>query len=229
MTKELSIWKWKNTVPITKIGIESTAAIASLAAATTTILVATNVIAVPVFLMSVANPVGIAALFVAAVYFTALAYSSCQQMHAVEGAQGKDSKNDRNVSFSELVDVVRGINIVEENGALLLKFSSDDDRAVLLGEKNDQPIFVTFKDKDGKYLSKGLKYKVEDNNVIVISINEKEVKNLAEVKGVLGVGGKANLPSIAVSNKTLKALKDGVSANLQEVAVNAAIFEALGK
>lgn len=83
-----SIWKKENIAPITKMGIEGTVAAASLAAAITTILVATGAIAGPAFLASVANPVGIAALFVAAVYFTAAAYSSYQQMHATQGEKG---------------------------------------------------------------------------------------------------------------------------------------------
>ncbi|MDR2609502.1 MAG: hypothetical protein LBC06_02820 [Rickettsiales bacterium] len=84
-----SIWKKGNIAPITKMGIEGTVAAASLATAVATILIATNVIAGPAFLASVANPVGIAALFVAAVYFAAAAYLSYQQMHATQGDKGE--------------------------------------------------------------------------------------------------------------------------------------------
>ncbi|MDR3131557.1 MAG: hypothetical protein LBU02_00430 [Rickettsiales bacterium] len=87
-----SIWAWKNTAHITKMGIEGTVAVASLATAITTIFIATGAIAGPAFLASVANPVGIAALFVAAVYFTAAAYSSYQQMHKNEEISGAVTK-----------------------------------------------------------------------------------------------------------------------------------------
>ncbi|MDR2978554.1 MAG: hypothetical protein LBU56_04080 [Rickettsiales bacterium] len=88
MTTEPSIRKKENIAPITKMGIEGTVAVASLAAAMATILIATNVIAGPAFLASVANPVGIAALFVAAVYFAVAAYFSYQQMHKNEEISG---------------------------------------------------------------------------------------------------------------------------------------------
>ncbi|WCR58835.1 MAG: hypothetical protein PG978_000249 [Wolbachia endosymbiont of Ctenocephalides felis wCfeF] len=87
-----SIWAWKNTAHITKVGIEGTVAVASLATAITTIFIATGAIAGPAFLASVANPFGIVALFVAAVYFTAAAYSSYQQMHKNEEISGAVTK-----------------------------------------------------------------------------------------------------------------------------------------
>ncbi|MDR0288745.1 MAG: hypothetical protein LBH78_01665 [Rickettsiales bacterium] len=82
-----SIRKWGNTVHITKMGIEGTAALASLAAAITTVLIATNIVAVPeslALISTVVNPIGIAALFIAAIYFTILAISSYQQMRKNE-------------------------------------------------------------------------------------------------------------------------------------------------
>ncbi|MGL9731875.1 MAG: hypothetical protein ACR5KX_03655 [Wolbachia sp.] len=82
-----SIWKLGNTVHITKMGIESTVALASLAAAITTVLIATNIVAVPeslALISTIVNPIGIAALFIAAIYFTILAISSCQQMRKNE-------------------------------------------------------------------------------------------------------------------------------------------------
>jgi|GEM_PF-6372837 len=82
-----SIWKWGNTVHITKMGIEGTVALASLAAAITTVLIATNIVAVPeslALISTVVNPIGIAALFIAAIYFTILAISSYQQMRKNE-------------------------------------------------------------------------------------------------------------------------------------------------
>ncbi|WP_158676315.1 hypothetical protein [Wolbachia endosymbiont of Brugia malayi] len=44
---KLSIWRGKNTVHIMKTGIEYMIALASLAVAITTVLIATNVIVVP--------------------------------------------------------------------------------------------------------------------------------------------------------------------------------------
>ncbi|WP_353282716.1 hypothetical protein [Wolbachia endosymbiont (group A) of Pogonocherus hispidulus] len=76
--------KWENTAHITKMGIEGTVALASLAAAITTILIATKVIAGPTSLALIASPAGIAVLFIAAVYFAAQAYSSYQQMYKNE-------------------------------------------------------------------------------------------------------------------------------------------------
>lgn len=73
-----TIWKLKNIAPITKMSIEGTVATASLAAAITTVLIATKVIAGPASLALIASPDGIAVLFIAAVYFAALAISSYQ-------------------------------------------------------------------------------------------------------------------------------------------------------
>lgn len=66
------------------MSIEGTVATASLAAAITTVLIATKVIAGPAFLALVASSAGIAVLFIAAVYFAAAAYASYQQMHKNE-------------------------------------------------------------------------------------------------------------------------------------------------
>ncbi|MGL9717589.1 MAG: hypothetical protein ACR5K9_02670 [Wolbachia sp.] len=93
MTTGPSIWKKENIASITKMGIEGTVAVASLAAAITTILVATSVVAGPAFLASIANPVGIIALFVAATYFAAQAYSSYQQINAIGNANGAPGKD----------------------------------------------------------------------------------------------------------------------------------------
>ncbi|MDG7053311.1 MAG: hypothetical protein LKM45_05550, partial [Wolbachia endosymbiont of Alcedoecus sp.] len=57
------------------MGIEGTVALASLAAAITTVLIATNIVAVPeslAFISTIVNPIGITALFIAATYFTIL-------------------------------------------------------------------------------------------------------------------------------------------------------------
>lgn len=84
MNTDKSILKWENTAHITKMDIEGTVALASLAAAITTILIATKVIAGPASLALIASPAGIAVLFIAAVYFAAQAYSSYQQMYKNE-------------------------------------------------------------------------------------------------------------------------------------------------
>ncbi|UVW84085.1 collagen-like protein [Wolbachia endosymbiont of Aedes albopictus] len=88
--KDQTIWKWENTAHITKIGIEGTVALASLAGAITAILIATKVIAGPASLALVASPAGIAVLFIAAIYSAAAAYVSYQQMNAIgeKGPQG---------------------------------------------------------------------------------------------------------------------------------------------
>lgn len=82
-----SILKWGNTAHITKMSIEGIVAVASLAAAITTILIATNIIAAPASLAlvsAITNPAGIAVLFIAATYFAAQAYCSWKQMHKNE-------------------------------------------------------------------------------------------------------------------------------------------------
>ncbi|MDR0773104.1 MAG: hypothetical protein LBE46_02100 [Wolbachia pipientis] len=76
--KSTDILKWRNTAHITKMSIEGTVALASLAGAITAILIATKVIAGPASLALIASPAGIAVLFIAAVYFAAAAYASYQ-------------------------------------------------------------------------------------------------------------------------------------------------------
>jgi hypothetical protein len=69
------------------MSIEGTVALASLAAAITTVLIATNIVAVPeslAFISTIVNPIGIAVLFIAAIYFATLAYCSYKQMHKNE-------------------------------------------------------------------------------------------------------------------------------------------------
>ncbi|WP_353280340.1 hypothetical protein [Wolbachia endosymbiont (group B) of Silvanus unidentatus] len=106
-----TIWKLKNIAPITKMSIESTVATASLAAAITTLLIATKVIAGPASLALIASPAGIAVLFIVAVYFAAAAYASYQQMHKNEeiGVNVKDTD-----FFVLLVDMVKSGEVVEE-------------------------------------------------------------------------------------------------------------------
>ncbi len=115
--KDQNIWKWENTAHITKMGIEGTVALASLAAAITTILIATKVIAGPASLALIASPAGIAVLFIAAVYFAAQAYSSYQQMNAIgekgpegkQGPQGERGEKGETLSDEALKEKVKGI------------------------------------------------------------------------------------------------------------------------
>ncbi|WP_253301919.1 hypothetical protein [Wolbachia endosymbiont of Psylliodes chrysocephala] len=97
--KDQTILKWENTADITKVVIEGAVALASLAGAITTILIATKVIAGPASLALVASPAGIAVLFIAAVYFAAQAYSSYQQMNVMEGAKGE--KGDKGEALND--------------------------------------------------------------------------------------------------------------------------------
>ncbi|MDM8335139.1 hypothetical protein [Wolbachia pipientis] len=80
------------------MSIEGTVALASLVAAITIILIATNVIAIPeslALISAVTNPIGIAALFIAALYFATLAYCSYKQMYITKREKGeKDDKGE---------------------------------------------------------------------------------------------------------------------------------------
>lgn len=105
-----SIWKWGNAVHITKMGIEGTVALASLAAAITTVLIATNIVAVPeslALISTVVNPIGIAALFIAAIYFTILAISSYQQMHKNEEINGAETSTENAKATKEVEELIQ--------------------------------------------------------------------------------------------------------------------------
>ncbi|MCM1002174.1 hypothetical protein [Wolbachia pipientis] len=213
--------------------------VAALAIAATTIYAAAKGVALSsTFLAYLANPWAIAIIAsVAAAYLLIGAY---QQLFLTEGAKGQDGKdgvNGKDADFSALLgDAIKIAKIVEkevkEKGSqvkkLYLELSSDN-REVLLGKKTCGELYVIFKDENGGYQSKALAYNVENNNVIVKSVGGTEVNDLAAVKKALGVDEKAGLPAVAVSNKSHEALKGDVSPKLQEVAVNAAISEALKK
>lgn len=105
-----SIWKWGNTVHITKMGIEGTVALASLAAAITAVLIATNIVAVPeslALISTIVNPIGIAALFIAAIYFTILAISSYQQMHKNEEINGAETSAENAKATKEVEELIQ--------------------------------------------------------------------------------------------------------------------------
>ncbi|MCM1001338.1 MAG: hypothetical protein KTV72_03335, partial [Wolbachia endosymbiont of Melophagus ovinus] len=183
-----SIWAWKNTAHITKTTMEFGFAIAAVLIAGTAIYTAAKGVALssalPAFL---ANPWVIAAIAsYVAIYLVARSISSYQQLYSMEGAKGQDGKNGENgkdADFSALLGgAVKGAKIVEkevtENNSKVKKLCLElgNNREALLGEKNDQSLFLIFKDKDGKYQFKALGYNVENNNVIVTSVDNKEVK-----------------------------------------------------
>ncbi|MCA4773901.1 hypothetical protein [Wolbachia endosymbiont of Mansonella perstans] len=230
-----SIWKWENTAPITKMGIEVVVAAAAVTIAATTIYATAKGVALSsTFLAYLANPWAIAIIaFVAAAYLIATAVSSCQQLRSMGGVQGKagkDGKDGKDADFSALVgDAVKDAKIVEkevtENKESVKKLYlelSDDNRKVLLGEKGEKDLYVIFKNKEGEYTSIQLNYKVEDKGVVVTN-------DFVELKETLGRTKEATSLKVTVSNKSHEALKSDVSAKLQEVAVDAAIFGALRK
>ncbi|MEY2392940.1 hypothetical protein [Wolbachia endosymbiont of Tettigetta isshikii] len=130
-----SIWKWGNTAHITKMGIEGTVALASLAAAITTVLIATNIVAVPeslAFISTIVNPIGIAALFIAAIYFTILAISSYQQMHKNEeireaGTSAENAKVTKEVEelIQSKIEVKTKDLVIQEALKTMLKAKAD--------------------------------------------------------------------------------------------------------
>lgn len=227
MPKESSILKWENTAHITKMGIEGTVALASLAGAITAILIATKVIAGPASLALIASPAGIAVLFIAAVYFAAAAYVSYQQMYAI-GAEGPRGKEGDNADFATLVsDVLKSGTIVEEKE----------------GENDVQQLFLTLPIADYKELAKNngpvhillADGKVVELAQVALGDNATEYKvqitkvakktTVADMKAELGMTTDPKPLKVAVSDKDFEALKNGVSTKLGDVAVNAAIFK----
>jgi antitoxin component HigA of HigAB toxin-antitoxin module len=92
------------------MGIEGTVALASLAAAITTVLIATNIVAVPeslALISTVVNPIGIAALFIAAVYFATLAYCSYKQMHKNEEINGAETSAENAKATKEVEELIQ--------------------------------------------------------------------------------------------------------------------------
>ncbi|WP_246210085.1 hypothetical protein [Wolbachia endosymbiont of Atemnus politus] len=134
------------------MGIEGTVALASLAAAITTVLIATKVIAVPeslALISTIVNPVGIAALFIAAIYFTILAISSYQQMHKNEEINGAETSG--NVEKVTIENVRKEIEAKTKDLAtkadLDKKLNSDDFNEKVKSSLNDPSIVKVFKDK----------------------------------------------------------------------------------
>lgn len=225
-----SIWKLKTTAPITKMSIESTVATASLAAAITTLLIATKVIAGPASLALIASPVGIAVLFIAAVYFAALAISSYQQMHKNEeiGVNGKDA------DFSVLLgDMVKGGTIVEEKKGendvqqLFLKLSKDAYKALTKGKnENDEVVLnVLFTSSESVEVKFAYVTAADDNGnyqMQLTSVNGKDQP--ADMKEELIMNGNSSSLKIVLSVKNPEDLKKEILTELQEVAVNATII-----
>ncbi|WP_265041856.1 hypothetical protein [Wolbachia endosymbiont (group B) of Melanostoma mellinum] len=227
-----NIWKLKNIAPITKMGIEGTVATASLAAAITTVLIATKVIAGPASLALIASPAGIAALFIAAVYFAAAAYASYQQMHKNEeiGVNGKDGKD---ADFSVLLgDMVKSGEVVEETTKdenqqdvkqLHLKLSKDDYEALTNGKNvgDEVTLNVLLKNKSVEVKFKHVAVADDNHKVQLTSVDGEG--QLAEMKEKLAMAPDSKSLTVAVGDKDLEALKNEVQAKLGEVAVNAAL------
>ncbi len=201
-----SIWKLKNTAPITKMSIESTVATASLAL--------------------IASPVGIAVLFIAAVYFAALAISSYQQMHKNEeiGVNGKDA------DFSVLLDnaIVKSGTIVEEKEGkndvqqLFLKLPIADYKELA---KDNKTVHILL--ANGKFVE--LDYKDPDANATEYKVQLTSVDGKyqpADMKAELDMAADSKL-TVAVGDKDLESLKNGVSTKLGEFVVNAAISKVI--
>lgn len=221
-----NIWKLKNIAPITKMGIEGTVATASLAAAITTVLIATKVIA---------GPAGIAALFIAAVYFAAAAYASYQQMHkneeiGVNGKDGEDGKNGKDADFSVLLgDAIKKGEIVEESQKLNLKLSKDDYQA-LTNDKEENSEVVLHVLSESKSVEVKFKHvaAANDNDNYKVELTSVDSEDqLADMKEKLSMND-SNPLKVAVSDKGLEALKNEVSAKLGEVAVNVALSKIAG-
>ncbi len=227
--KDQTIWKWKNTAPITKMSIEIAVAAVSLAGAITAILIATKVIAGPASLALVANPAGIAVLFIAAVYFAAAAYASYQQMRKNEeiGANGTNGKDGKDANFATLVkDAVKSGTIVEE---IVRKE----------GENDVQQLFLTLSIADYKALNNGVVHVLLANGKVVefahvapgenateykVQITKvAEKTTVADMKAELGMATDSKSLKVAVSNE---ALKGKVATNLADVALENAISNA---
>ncbi|WP_265024850.1 MULTISPECIES: hypothetical protein [unclassified Wolbachia] len=220
-----TIWKLKNIAPITKMSIESTVATASLAAAITTLLIATKVIAGPASLALIASPAGIAVLFIVAVYFAAAAYASYQQMHKNEeiGVNVKDTD-----FFVLLGDMVKSGEVVEENQKLNLKLSKDDYEALRNGKNvGDEGILnVLLKNKSVEVKFKHVAVANDNDNYKLELISVDGEVQLAEMKKRLAMAPDSKSLTVAVSNEALEALKGKVVTNLADVALENAISNA---
>ncbi len=233
MTTKPSVWKWKNTVSITKTSIEGVIVVTSLAAAITTVLVATNVIAGPAFLASVSNPVGIATLFIVAAYFTVKAISSYQQIYAMEGVRGKAGRDGKDANFAVLIgDSVKSGEIVEKKvqetdgkctQQLFLVLPINDYKALVGDDKKAVHVLLAGKKVEVELAHVDPKDDASEYKVKVVKVGGKD--QLADMKTELGMSN-SNLLRVAVSNQDLKALKANVSAKLADIAVEAAIEKA---
>ncbi|MGL9758785.1 MAG: hypothetical protein ACR5LA_08275 [Wolbachia sp.] len=232
-----SILKRENTAHIAKMGIEGIVAVASLAGAIAAILIATKVIAGPASLSLIASPAGIAVLFIATVYFAAAACTSYQQMHANEkvGVKGKDGEKGKDANFATLVeDAVKSGTIVEEtvkdaNNAdikqLSLKLSATDYAAFTQGKNagNEITLNVLLADKSVKVKFKHVDAANDSGNCKVQLTSVGDQDQLIGMKKGLDMAADSKSLKVAVSDKGLEALKNGVSTKLGEVAVNAAL------
>jgi len=238
--QDQSIWKGKNTAHIAKVGLQASFAIAAIAIAATTIYAAAKGIALssvlPAFL---ANPWVIATIaFVAAAYLIVTAISSYQQLFSIEEAQGKAGQpgsKGESADFSALLGdaiIKSGTISVVESGEgdnktkeLFLVLPIDDYKA--LAGDNKKAVHVLLAGKKVGFEHKDPAEGAKEYKVKVTKVGEKD--QLADMTAELGMAKEADSLKVAVSNKDYEALKGGVSAKLQEVAVNAAITKATGK
>ncbi|WP_353270041.1 hypothetical protein [Wolbachia endosymbiont (group A) of Myopa testacea] len=224
-----SILKWENTAHITKMSIEGLVALASLAGAITTILIATKVIAGPASLALVASAAGIAVLFIAAVYFASAAYASYQQMQKNEeigvngtnGKDGKDGANGKDADFSVLLgDMVKSSTIVEER---VKKDSENNVQQLSLKPpikkliKNNESVGKVVKTDHETPDANATEYKIQSTN-----IDSKDQPT--DMKEELGMAADSKSLKVAVSDsdKDPEDSKNGVSTKLGKVAVNEA-------
>ncbi|WP_264730312.1 hypothetical protein [Wolbachia endosymbiont (group B) of Episyrphus balteatus] len=205
-----------------KMGIDCLVAAASLAGAITAILIATKVIAGPASLALIASPAGIAALFIAAVYFAAAACASYQQMQKNEeiGVNGTNGKDGKDADFSVLLgDAIKKGEIVEESQKLNLKLSKDDYEALTNGKNvgDEVTLNVLLKNKSVEVKFKHVNVANDNYKVQLTSVDDEN--QLAEMKEKLVMD--ADSKTVAVSSKDMNALKADVTTKLGEVAVNA--------
>ncbi|NSM56188.1 hypothetical protein HET73_00490 [Wolbachia endosymbiont of Atemnus politus] len=131
----MSIWKWGNTVHITKMGIEGTVALASLAAAITTVLIAANIVAAPeslALIITIVDPIGIAALFLIAVYFATLAYCSYKKMHKNEEINGAETSGNVGETKVTIENVRKEIEVKTANLATQADLDKKDDKGEII-------------------------------------------------------------------------------------------------
>ncbi|WP_143689334.1 hypothetical protein [Wolbachia endosymbiont of Nilaparvata lugens] len=170
-----SIWKLKNIVPITKMGVEATFAIASLATAITIIrnLKGTPP---PLVFLGPSGPelaifiiclfAAIAVLFIAAIYFAAAACASYQQMHKNEEIS-EAKAGAETAAKTEIEEKIKDLATKAElnNKADISALDAKADKTELNNKADKSE--VTNKLDSGKF-SEALKNSLEDPQVVQI-------------------------------------------------------------